>query len=123
MIENVAKSLRLPIETQEPSMNALYWYGNTSSSSIWYAAGWAETVKGIKKGERMMQLGLGAGFESNASVWRALRDIDTPHNAWKHVLGGAEGEAKDVFMRVCRGEATGSSTLLIKQDIMVSHAH
>ena len=85
-------------------MNTLYWYGNVSSASVWYTQGYTETVRGVKKGDRSWHIGLGAGFEANSAVWRALRDIKATHAAWAHVLGGREGEAAAVFARCAAGE-------------------
>lgn len=84
-------------------MNSLYWYGNTSSACIWYSMGYKETVEGVRRGQRVMNIGMGAGFEFNTNVWRALRDIHEPHTAWGHIKG-RESEAKEIFTMCCRGE-------------------
>ena len=103
VIESVGKGFNLPDSYLEPAANTLYWYGNVSSASVWYTQAWIETVRGVKKGDRSWHIGLGAGFEANSAVWRALRDINTPHYAWKHVLGGSEKEAMEVFIRCGSG--------------------
>ena len=37
VIEGLSKQLALPAGKQAPSYNSLFWYGNTSSASLWYA--------------------------------------------------------------------------------------
>lgn len=100
----MGKALNLTYEQQESAINGLYWYGNTSGSSVFYSLGHLETVHGVKKGERIMQLGLGAGFECNTVVWRALRNNHVTHRAWEHVLGDARGEALEVFNKLLNNE-------------------
>ena len=120
VIEGMALALGMPLDSQEPSMNALYWYGNTSGASLWYALGWLETVQGVGRGERVMQIGLGAGFECSTSVWRALHPIKTTHNAWNHVLGGKEGEAKEIFMKCVAGEVPFPKTHRVQSKLSLA---
>jgi 3-ketoacyl-CoA synthase len=103
VIQALGKAFDLPDSYLEPAANTLYWYGNVSSASVWYTQAWIETVRGVKKGDRAWHIGLGAGFEANSAVWTALRDINTPHYAFEHVLGGREGEAMEVFLKCCNG--------------------
>ena len=38
----------------------------------------------VRKGDRILQRGFGAGFECGAAFWRALRDVkDAKHKAWE----------------------------------------
>lgn len=70
----------------EPAFAALYFYGNTSSSSYWYSFGFAESRQGICKGDRVWQAGFGSGFKQNSAVWKALRSFREPrHKAWAEV--------------------------------------
>ena len=41
-----------------------------------YALGYVETCEHVKKGEVLMQLGVGGGIKAGCNVWRALRDIE-----------------------------------------------
>ena len=75
MIENVGKALNIPQVKLLSPINTLYWYGNLSSASVWYSLGHAESTRGVKKGEKVWMIGLGAGFEANSAVYRAIRDI------------------------------------------------
>ena len=75
VIEGLSKQLALPAGKQAPSYNSLFWYGNTSSASLWYALGYIETVQGVKSGDVVWQVGFGSGFKCNSAVWTALRPI------------------------------------------------
>ncbi len=48
-----------------------------------YILGNIEHARGVRKGERLWQLGFGGGFKCNSAVWKALRDIRQPHAAWE----------------------------------------
>jgi 3-ketoacyl-CoA synthase len=58
-------------------------YGNVSSSSIWYVLAYIESSSGVRKGDRVWQLGFGSGFKCNSAVWVARRRITEQHGAWK----------------------------------------
>ena len=38
---------------------------------------------GVRKGERILQMGFGSGFKCAAAYWRALRDVTELHPAWE----------------------------------------
>lgn len=87
VIQGLSKSLGMDaVKHSENSINAYYYYGNTSSAGVVYSMAYTETMKGIKKGEKMLLMGLGAGFESNAAVLTAMRDMNSVHTAWKFLL-------------------------------------
>jgi 3-ketoacyl-CoA synthase len=92
VVEGLSKQLGLPPHQMAPSANALYWYGNTSSSTVWYSFGFVESVQGVKTGDIVWQIGFGSGFKCNSAVWRALRPVKREHGAWRHVKG-QESEA------------------------------
>lgn len=73
VIEGVQKNLRLQEHHVAPSMQTLYDWGNTSSSSIWYEAEWVERLGGLKRGHRVLQIAFGSGFKCNSAVWLCLR--------------------------------------------------
>jgi 3-ketoacyl-CoA synthase len=73
VIEGVQKNLKLRDDQVAPSMQTLYNWGNTSSSSIWYEADWVERFGGLKRGHRILQIAFGSGFKCNSAVWVALR--------------------------------------------------
>lgn len=73
VIEGVQKNLRLQEQHIAPSMQTLYDWGNTSSSSIWYEAEWVERLGGLKRGHRVLQIAFGSGFKCNSAVWLCLR--------------------------------------------------
>ncbi|GBF88380.1 hypothetical protein Rsub_01092 [Raphidocelis subcapitata] len=82
VIDEIEKQLALGRDAVEPSRSALFRYGNVSSSSIWYVLAYIETFRGLKRGDRVWQLGFGSGFKCNSAVWRANRRIRDAHAAW-----------------------------------------
>eukprot|EP01025_Chloroclados_australasicus_P049094 TRINITY_DN5580_c0_g1_i3.p1 TRINITY_DN5580_c0_g1~~TRINITY_DN5580_c0_g1_i3.p1 ORF type:complete len:243 (+),score=24.37 TRINITY_DN5580_c0_g1_i3:102-731(+) len=82
VIEEIEKQLKLTNSMVKPSKDTLYRYGNTSSSAVWYVLANIETEQGVRKGERIWQIGFGSGFKCNSAVWRALRSQRTQHAAW-----------------------------------------
>lgn len=47
-----------------------------------------EPFRGIRRGERVLQLGVGSGVKAGICVWEALRDIEREdHAAWRHLRG------------------------------------
>jgi len=73
VIEGVQKNLHLRDDQVAPSVQTLYEWGNTSSSSIWYEADWVERHGGLRRGDRVLQIAFGSGFKCNSAVWLALR--------------------------------------------------
>mmetsp|Transcript_149972 Transcript_149972/g.481933 ORF Transcript_149972/g.481933 Transcript_149972/m.481933 type:complete len:601 (+) Transcript_149972:245-2047(+) len=73
VIEGVKKNLGLSDRQVAPSVQTLYDWGNTSSSSIWYEMDWVERWAGLRRGERILQIAFGSGFKCNSAVWVALR--------------------------------------------------
>ncbi|CAL8466615.1 g6151 [Coccomyxa elongata] len=82
VIDEMQKQLRMTPELMQPSRDALYRYGNVSSSSIWYVLASIETKRGVRRGDRVWQIAFGSGFKCNSAVWRALRHVHTQHEAW-----------------------------------------
>ena len=99
VIEGLGKQLSLPFDKAAPSYNSLFWYGNTSSASLWYALGYVEAAQGVAKGDVVWQVGFGSGFKCNSAVWRALRDVrDTRHAAWRHIADKSNLEAVPAYL-------------------------
>ena len=92
VVEGLSKQLGLDERRMAPSANTLHWYGNTSSSTVWYSFGYVESVQGVKAGDVVWQIGFGSGFKCNSAVWKALRSIKRTHRSWEHIFG-REGEA------------------------------
>ncbi|KAI3432776.1 hypothetical protein D9Q98_004315 [Chlorella vulgaris] len=99
VVEGLSKQLGLGPRQMAPSANTLHWYGNTSSSTVWYSFGFVESVQGVRKGDIVWQIGFGSGFKCNSVVWRALRDVHTMHKAWQHIEG-REGQALETLQRI-----------------------
>lgn len=97
VVEGLSKQLGLPHEKMAPSANTLYWYGNTSSSTVWYSFGFVESIQGVQKGDVVWQIGFGSGFKVNSAVWKALRPIKEMHWAWERIEG-RETEAMDTIL-------------------------
>lgn len=92
VVEGLSKQLGLDARRMAPSANTLHWYGNTSSSTVWYSFGFVESVQGVTRGDTVWQIGFGSGFKCNSAVWKALRTTRREHTSWRHIKG-REGEA------------------------------
>eukprot|EP00034_Subulatomonas_tetraspora_P001133 GABW01001415.1.p1 GENE.GABW01001415.1~~GABW01001415.1.p1 ORF type:complete len:78 (-),score=16.12 GABW01001415.1:3-236(-) len=76
MEENLALS---PSQT-EASRAALYRYGNTSSSSVWYELAYSEGMDRVHKGDTVWQIAFGSGIQVNSAIWKALRNVKGGHS-------------------------------------------
>ena len=47
-----------------------------------YVLACIETKQGVKRGDRVWQIAFGSGFKCNSAVWRAMRSVNTRHEAW-----------------------------------------
>lgn len=74
MLKGIQQGMKLPARTMIPSFAALSYYGNTSSSTTWYSMTYLESLVGIKKGERIMQIGCGGGMK--VMIGRTVHDAD-----------------------------------------------
>ncbi|EFJ44710.1 hypothetical protein VOLCADRAFT_95052 [Volvox carteri f. nagariensis] len=84
VLDGLGEALQLDDTKLAPSRTVLHDYGNISSSTTWYTLACVETTTGIKKGERVLQIGVGSGMKCGVNVWRALRDVYELHEAWAH---------------------------------------
>ncbi|PNW80493.1 hypothetical protein CHLRE_07g319600v5 [Chlamydomonas reinhardtii] len=84
VLDGLGEALQLDASRLGPSRDTLWDYGNVSSSTTWYALAHVETVGGVRRGERVLQVGVGSGIKCGVNVWKALRDIHEVHDAWAH---------------------------------------
>ena len=60
VIEALEQTLKLSNEQVQPSKDTLWRFGNTSAASTWYILSRIESTTGIRKGDRVWQLGCGS---------------------------------------------------------------
>lgn len=95
MIDAIQSELGLTKEYVEPSRAALYRYGNVSSSSIWYVLSFIEHFRGVRSGDRVLQIAFGSGFKCNSAVWVANRRVSEKTHTWEVREQGARRKAAD----------------------------
>ncbi|KAG2441061.1 hypothetical protein HXX76_003914 [Chlamydomonas incerta] len=93
VLDGLGEALQLDAGRLAPSRAVLHDYGNVSSSTTWYTLAHVETVSGVRRGERVLQVGVGSGIKCGVNVWKALRDVRDVHPAWEHWLPPAEATA------------------------------
>jgi len=87
VLKALQKGMQLPAHHLLPNFAALRDYGNTSSSTTWYTLAYLESVVGVKRGARIMQVGLGGGMKAGVNIWTACRNNQHSHGAWAHLNG------------------------------------
>ncbi|KAL6763254.1 FAE1/Type III polyketide synthase-like protein-domain-containing protein [Haematococcus lacustris] len=93
VLKGLQTGLSLPTTAMMPSFAGLKEYGNTSCSTTWYSMAYIETCQGVKKNQRVLQLGVGGGMKAGVNVWRAMRDIRQEHPVWLHLKDSPLTEA------------------------------
>ncbi|KAF3325035.1 3-ketoacyl-CoA synthase 4-like protein [Carex littledalei] len=81
LIKRVGKGLGFDEEELEAVLATFRRYGNQSSASIWYQMAYSEARGKIKKGDKVLQLGLGSGPKCNSLVLECVRDFDREENS------------------------------------------
>lgn len=114
VVEGLGAQLGLSALRSAPSANTLHWYGNTSSSTVWYSLGYVEAVQGLRRGDRVWQIAFGSGFKCNSLVWESLRAGKTPHRAWDHICG-REDEAARCFAAIADQNAREKAARLARE--------
>ena len=56
VLDGIGKALGLSARDMEPSRAVLNDYGNVSSSTTWYTLGFVESLRGVRKGDSIMQV-------------------------------------------------------------------
>jgi 3-ketoacyl-CoA synthase len=83
VIDELEKALGLTEALAKPSKDTLFRFGNTSAASTWYILANIEHTAGVKKGDRVWQLGFGGGFKCNSACWKALKTQRSAHPCWE----------------------------------------
>ena len=103
ILEVLGKELDLDEYHMKPSYAVLRDYGNVSSSTTWYSLGWLESCRGVRKGDRILQIGVGSGVKCGVAVWEAAKDIVDVHDTWRH--------HEDVILQGKKPEISGAHGL------------
>jgi 3-ketoacyl-CoA synthase len=82
VLDAMQENLGLTEDHLKPSRSTLNFFGNTSSSSIWYELSWMESYGRINKGDVVWQIGFGSGFKCNSAVWQAMKNNKKLHRSW-----------------------------------------
>jgi len=73
VVDGIVKNLKLLPHHAKPAKYALFNYGNTSSSSIWYELDFVRKHGNQRRGHRVLQVSFGSGFKCNTAVWLCLQ--------------------------------------------------
>eukprot|EP00877_Chromochloris_zofingiensis_P010096 jgi/Chrzof1/533/Cz01g19090.t1_LCKAS2 len=114
VLDGIGAELQLTEKAMEPSRAVLYDYGNVSSSTTWYTLGWVESVKGVRKGDKILQIGVGSGIKCGVNVWQAVRDVRDVQDAWAH-----RAPDSDVLRDQRRGGSNQLGLLLLLLAVLV----
>ncbi|CAI9107731.1 OLC1v1007165C2 [Oldenlandia corymbosa var. corymbosa] len=83
VLDDLQNKLGFSDLAMEASRMTLYRFGNTSSSSVWYALAYAEAKGRIKKGDLLWQMAFGSGFKCSSVIWRANKLVEFEEsNPW-----------------------------------------
>ncbi|GIQ87794.1 very-long-chain 3-ketoacyl-CoA synthase, partial [Kipferlia bialata] len=73
VIDTLEEQLSLSEQQVAPSRAALYRYGNTSSSSVWYELAYLEQTKAMRPKQNVFMVAFGSGFKAGSAVLRSTR--------------------------------------------------
>ncbi|KAL6961802.1 very-long-chain 3-oxoacyl-CoA synthase [Sarracenia purpurea var. burkii] len=97
VLDELKKNLGFGEDDMEASRMTLYRFGNTASSSVWYALAYKEAKEKIKKGDRVWQMAFGSGFKCSSVIWRAIRTINHEEmNPWSDEIDGFPVDLKNM---------------------------
>ncbi|XP_052191017.1 probable 3-ketoacyl-CoA synthase 21 [Diospyros lotus] len=98
VIVAIKKALKLREQDVEASKMTLHRFGNTSSSSIWYALSYLEIKGRMKKDDRIWQIAFGSGFKCNSAVWKCLHNVKPDMaNAWSDTIHSYPVDIPDIL--------------------------
>ncbi|KXZ56245.1 hypothetical protein GPECTOR_1g213 [Gonium pectorale] len=83
VLDGIGTNLKLTEAHLWPSRAVLRYFGNISSSTTWYTLACIESLRGVRKGDKVLMVGVGSGIKCGVCVWKAQRDIEDVHEAWR----------------------------------------
>lgn len=53
-------------------------------NALRYVLAYMESFEGVRRGDRIWQMGFGSGFKCNSAVWRSKKRNNVMHKAWEN---------------------------------------
>ncbi|KAI5010360.1 hypothetical protein ZWY2020_012497 [Hordeum vulgare] len=86
VITLVQHGLNLSDKQVEASRMTLHRFGNQLSASVWYELAYIEAKCEMKKGNKVLMIGFGAGYECNTLGWVCIQPSSNMDGPWANCI-------------------------------------